>query len=374
MTPSALGGTQLVIGFRWGFLLISDSGPDPRHGAPALTSRQGTVLRAVVASYVGEATPVGSHTLARAIPIPLSSATIRNTMVELTRLGLLEQPHTSAGRIPTELGLRVFVDELLGAGTDGLADDRALAGTLGDGDPDGLMRTACELLSSRTRQLGFAVPPRMEREPLRHVSLVRLSTEQVLAVLVSQSGVAHRRVIEEPGGGDQAELDRVASEVNRRIAGRTLAEVREVLAREAKQLRSQADRLRARMLRLAALALEPLGIEGIDLVIGTRLALLDQPEFRDPERVRALFEAIETKERLVTILDKMLATRGLQVAFGREIEEPALRNCALVTATYGDAESPLGMLGVLGPSRMDFARVIPLVGALSRLVTRRFSA
>jgi heat-inducible transcriptional repressor len=102
--------------------------------------------------------------------------------------------------------------------------------------------------------------------------------------------------------------------------------------------------------------------------------LLDQPEFKDPERVRALFEAIETKERLVTILDKMLAARGVQVAFGRELAEPAFRNCALVTATYGEGEAALGMLGVLGPSRMDFARVIPLVGTLSRLVTRRFSA
>jgi heat-inducible transcriptional repressor len=354
--------------------LRSESGHEPDRQTVALSSRQGTVLRAVVASYVGEAAPVGSHTVARAIPVHLSSATIRSTMVELTRMGLLEQPHTSAGRIPTEFGLRIFVDELLGAGGDDVADDRMLPGTLGDGDPDGLMRTACELLSFRTRQLGFAVPPRMEREPLRHVSLVRLSTEQVLAVLVSQSGVAHRRVIDEPGGDDQSELDRVATEVNRRIAGRSLAEVREVLAREAKQLRFQADRLRARMLRLAVLALEPAAYEGLDLVIGTRLALLDQPEFRDPERVRALFEAIETKERLVAILDKMLAARGLRVAFGQEIGEPALRHCALVTATYGDGEAPLGMLGVLGPSRMDFARVIPLVGALSRLVTRRFSA
>ncbi|MCC6642637.1 MAG: heat-inducible transcription repressor HrcA [Deltaproteobacteria bacterium] len=350
------------------------SGREPGSTPPDLTSRQGTVLRAIVATYVGEASPVASQSLARALPLHLSSASIRSTMVELTRLGLIDQPHTSAGRVPTELGLRVFVDELL-AGAPCLADDdRAFAGTLGDAEPEGLMRSACALLSARTRQLGFAVPPRVEREPLRHVSLVRLSSEQVLVVLVSQSGVAHQRTIEEPGRGDQAELDRVAGEVNRRIAGRTLDDVREVLVREARQLRSQADRLRARALRLAALALEPAGLTGVDLVIGTRLALLDQPEFRDPERVRALFEALEAKERLVVILDKMLAARGVQVAFGCEIDEPALRQCALVTATYGDGESALGMLGVLGPSRMDFARVIPLVGSLARLVTRRFSA
>ena len=349
-------------------------GHEPGSAAPDLTSRQGTVLRAIVAAYVGEASPVGSQSLARALPVQLSPASIRGTMAELTRLGLLEQPHTSAGRVPTELGLRVFVDELLAGAAGEAADERTLAGTLGEAEPEGLMRAACAVLSTRTRQLGFAVPPRVEREPLRHVSLVRLSSEQVLVVLVSQSGVAHQRTIEEPGRGDQAELDRVASEVNRRVAGRTLAGVREVLAREAGQLRSQADRLRARALRLAALALEPAGLAGIDLVIGTRLALLDQPEFRDPDRVRSLFEALEAKERLVAILDKMLAARGVQVAFGAELDEPALRHCALVTATYGQGESALGMLGVLGPCRMDFARVIPLVSALSRLVTRRFSA
>lgn len=345
-----------------------------RPAPPALSPRQGTVLRAVVAAYVGEAAPVGSQTLARAMPVQLSSASIRNTMGELTRLGLLEQPHTSAGRIPTELGLRVFVDALLEEEAIPRTDDRTFAGSLGDLEPDALMRSACELLCARTRQLGFALPPRLEREPIRHVSLVRLSSEQVLVVLVSQSGVAHRRVIEEHGSGDQTALDRVAGEVNRRIAGRTLAEVREVLHREARQLRSQADRLRARAIRLASLALAPEGLEEADLVIGTRLALLDQPEFRDPERVRALFEALETKERLVVILDKLLAARGVQVAFGCELGEPSLLPFALVTATYGDALAPLGMLGVLGPSRMDFARVIPLVATLSRLVGRRLAS
>jgi heat-inducible transcriptional repressor len=349
----------------------SIAGPGARPAAPAVTTRQGTVLRAVVSAYVGEALPVGSQTISRALPLRLSSASIRNTMGELTRLGLLEQPHPSAGRVPTELGLRVFVDAILEDAARPVDDDRAVAGALADSAPDALMRSACEVLSSRTRQLGFAVPPRLERELLRHVSLVRLSNDQVLVVLVSQSGVAHRRTLDEAGSGDQTELDRIAAEVNRRIVGRTLAEVREVLAREAHQLRSQADRLRARAIRLASLALEPDGLAETDLVIGTRLALLDQPEFRDPERVRALFEALETKERLLAILDKLLAAHGVKVSFGRELGEPALRTFALVTSTYGSSGVPLGVLGVLGPSRMDFARVIPWVASLSRVVGRR---
>ncbi len=346
----------------------------PDDALPALTSRQATVLRAVVTAFVGEAAPVGSQTLARALPVQLSSASVRNTMGELARMGLLDQPHTSAGRVPTERGMRVFVEDLLESGGLAPSDERGLAGTLAEGGGEGVVRAACELLSSRTRQLGLAVAPRAEREPLRHVSLVRLSSEQVLVVLVSQSGVAHRRVIEESGTGDQAALDRVAAEVNRRVAGRTLPEVREAIAREAQQLRSQADRLRAHALRLAAVALAPEGLDAADLVVGTRLALLDQPEFRDPDRVRALFEAIEAKEQLVAILDKTLAARGVRVAFGQELGGPGLLPFALVSASYGDRDEPLGVLGVLGPSRMDFARVIPLVETLSRLVTRRLCA
>lgn len=343
-------------------------------GPPALTQRQEVVLRAVVAAYVGEAAPVGSATLAHLLPVSLSSATIRNTMAELTELGLVEKPHASAGRLPTERGLRLFVDQLLGPRRLEDWEKRAIAERVAPADPEGLLRTASQALSEHTRQLGFVVVPRLERIVLRHLTLVRLSSERVLAVLVSQTGVAYRRVLEDDGAGDQHDLDRIAAALNERVAGRTLAELREVVAGEASALRSLAQRLRERAACLATQALAPDGADPGDLLIATRLALLDQPEFRDPERVRGLFEAIETRERLIAILDQMLAARGVRVAFGQEIGEPALRHCALVASCYGGADAPLGMLGVLGPSRMDYARVISLVDYLSQLVTQRLRA
>lgn len=338
-----------------------------------LTDRQRVVLRAVVGAYVGEAAPVGSATIACLLPVKLSAASVRNTMHELSELGLIEKPHHSSGRVPTERGLRLFVDHLLGLAP--LADyaKRALATSFDGVDAVAAVQLASRLLSDHSGQLGFVTRPRLESAVLRHVSLVRLSRERLLVVLVSRAGQAHQRVIEDPDGSDQAELDHMAALLSERVVGRTLREVRETLAREMRELRSQAGRLVDRALHLGLRALEARPEDGADLVIATRLALLDQPEFQQPERIRELFEAIETQVWLVEVLDRLLDAE-VSVAFGEELEEPALRRCALVVAPYGSDVPPLGAIGVIGPRRMDFARVIPLVSYCSRLVTEKFGA
>jgi len=343
--------------------------------APALSERQERVLRAVVTAYVGDAAPVGSLTVSHLLPIPLSAASIRNTMAELAELGLLSKPHASAGRVPTTLGLRTFVSKLAPPRPLEEYERRDIAGSFESAAGDALLRVASDLLSQRTRQLGFVVAPRLDRVTLQHVALVRVSSERVLAVLVSQGGVAYRRLLDDVGQGDQAELDRIASALNERVVGRSLGEARESLVREWRSLRSEADRLRRRALLLAARALGELpAADGADVFVGTWLALLDQPEFRDPGRLRELLRAIETKERLLAILDQMLPGGGPGVAFGEGTGEPGLRHCALVVAPYGGGEAPLGLLGVLGPSRMDYGRIIPLVDYLSHVMTERIGA
>jgi heat-inducible transcriptional repressor len=246
-----------------------------------------------------------------------------------------------------------------------------LTGTVEDAGVGGVAHVASRLLSERTQQLGFVLPPRLDRMVLKHVSFVRLSTDRVLALLVSPEGRAYQRVIEERGDLNQPKLDRMAADLNERIAGKSLAEVRRFLIRETEALRSHAGRLLARAINLGAEVGAGEVRGGVDLVIATRLALLDQPEFRDPERIRKLFGAIEEKQRLVEILDRVLENPGVKVAFGNEVDEPALWNCAVVAAPYGDESSPAGALGVIGPSRMNYARVIPLVGFLSQLLTER---
>ncbi len=342
-------------------------------GAP-LTARQEAVLRAVVLAYVGDATPVGSRTVSQLLSRPLSAASVRNTMAELAELGLIEKPHRSAGRIPTAEGLRAFVARAPQR-TLGRYERRALESELNESTPDGLIERASRVLSDRTRQLGFATSPRLERLVLRHVSLVRLSSEAVLAILVSESGVTLRPVIAHPRQDTQPELDRIAGVLNERLGERTLAELREELAHEARQLRSDARGLVARAAILGARALAATEPERIDLlVLPTRLTLLEQPEFRDPERVRELFAAVADRERLLRILDQMIETGTLQVAVGDELGEPGWRSFALVAAPYVLERGERGAIGVIGPRRMDYPRVMALVDYLSAVVTEKLGA
>ena len=340
----------------------------------ALSERQALVLRATVMAYVGAAAPIGSKTVSHVLPIHLSSASIRATLAELAELGLVEKPHASAGRVPSELGLRLFVDELLDRDPLALYEKRVISWGVDEAEVDRVASVASQLLSQLTRQLGFVVAPRIDRVVLCHVSLVRLASDQLLVVLVSQTGEAHRRVIEDPGNGDQATLDSIAATLNERIAGLTLVEARERVARDARALRHRADAWLERVLELGARAVAP-GDDGpVDLVLGTRLALLEQPEFQDPDRIRELFAAVETKERLVEVLDQMLEAGGTRVAFGDEVDEPALHRCAVVASSYGVGDSAIGSLGVIGPSRMDYGRVIALVEYLSQVMTERLRA
>ncbi len=348
-----------------------------RSRGPELSPRQAAVLRAMVTAYVGEATPIGSATLSSLLPINISAASVRATLVDLTRLGLAEQPHPSAGRVPTQRGLRLFVDRLLDPTALVASERRAIAYSVDEAAADGVVQVASQLLSERTHQLGFVVTPRLDRVVLQHMSLVRLAGNRVLVVLVSQAGETRRRMIEDDQASDQAELDRIATMLNGRVVGRTLPQVREALEREARLLRRQADRFLARAIDVGARALAVDDGEAVDLVIETRLALLDQPEFHDPRRVRDLFAAVETKERLIEVLDQMMDGDGVSVAFGDEVEEPSLHRFALVATRYGrgsSGERPLGVLGVIGPSRMDYGRVIPLVDYLSRVMTEKLSA
>jgi heat-inducible transcriptional repressor len=336
-----------------------------------LSDRQAAVLRAVVTGYVADAAPVGSRTIAHLLLEPLSPASVRNTLAELTELGLVEKPHTSAGRVPTERGLRLFVDRLLDPDSLASYEKHAIAVDLEEAGADTVVRVASQLLSAHTRQLGFVVAPRLDRLVLRHLSLVRLSAERLLVVLVSQAGDAHRRVIAADPDLTQRDLDRIAPILSARVAGRTLWEVRDSLAHETRAIRREARRL---LVRVAALGTRLGESDAGHLVIASRLALLDQPEFHDPRRVRELFEALETQERLLDVLDDLLEGRGASVVFGEETGEPGLRRCALVAARYGDSGAPLGTLGVIGPSRMDYRRVIPLVEYLSEVITRKLGA
>ncbi len=358
--------------------------PKPKIHGPSLeaelSERQRMVLRALVAAFVGQAGPVSSSTLALLMPNRLSSASIRNTLAELHEAGLIDKAHASAGRVPTERGLRFFIDHLLELGTLGPHHQRLLDRALDGVDAAETPHQASHLLSEYTRQLGFVVAPRFDHQRLRTLHLVPVSTGRILVVLVTENGGVIERIIEEPEPTPRRDLEEIGRLLAERVNGRTLSGISELLESERQRLRGEADDLMRRVWSLGLSACTTQAEE--DLVIATRLALLDQPEFSDPGRIRGLFAALETNQRLLDLLRQIAhadngETRvGLSMSLGTELGEPALRDCVLMAVPYGQpAESgALGVLGVIGPQRMDYGRVIPLVSYCSEIVTRKLLA
>lgn len=364
------------------------------HGAAEavpLSDRQAMILRALVAAYVGQAGPVASTTLAHLLPTPLSPASIRNTLAELHAQGLIAKAHASAGRVPTAAGLRVFVETLLEPDGLGPHHQRLLDRAFAPVDPEDAPRSASHLLSEHTRQLGFVVAPQADRLRLRSIHLLPVAEGRILAVLVTESGQVIERVIEEAAPIPTLELERIREHLTARIAGRTLLGLRRLLEAEQSELRGEADAFLQRTWRLGLQACADSGpATPDDLVVATRLALLDQPEFEDPERIRGLFAALETNERLLDLLRRVAEADGgegrvgLAMSLGDELGEPSLKDCALLAVPYGgvrDAQASstegadsLGVLGVIGPQRMDYRRVIPLVEYFSDAVTRKLLA
>ena len=329
-----------------------------------LPGRLTDVLLAVLRGYVESGQPVGSRDALDLGELPFSSATVRGAMAELMELGLLEQPHTSAGRLPTDAAFRLWVDHLQ---RDPHAEQRLparLARELADaGDASsGALQRAADVLTEVTGQLGFSLA--LERESLRlvNVRFVRVSSERVTALLVSDGGAVRTRLLEERES-DQRRLDRVSAELSQLVAGLTLEEARARLHAEIEGDRQQSDALWRETLSLGARGLDFVDATPAELYVGDRSRLLDQPEFADGERLRDVLRALEEKQRMLALLDKVISARGVRVAIGEELGDPGVVRCAVVAEQLGPA--PLRGLGVIGPVRMRYDRIIPVVRYVS---------
>ncbi|MFI5316854.1 MAG: heat-inducible transcriptional repressor HrcA [Myxococcota bacterium] len=332
-----------------------------------LSGRLADVLLAVLRGYVELGQPVGSRDALDFGELPFSSATVRGAMGELMDLGLLEQPHTSAGRVPTDAAFRLWVDHLQ---RDPLAEQplparlaRELADASESADASGAaLQRAADVLTAITGQLGFSVTLERERFSLVQVHFVRVSSERVSALLVSDCGAVRTRLLEERES-DQRRLDRVSAELSRLVAGLTLEEARARLHAEVEGDRQRRDALWRETLALGARGLEVGATAAAELYVGDRSRLLDQPEFADGERLRDVLRALEEKQRMLALLDKVISARGVRVAIGGELGDPAVVRCAVVADQLGQA--PLRGLGVIGPVRMRYDRIIPMVRYVS---------
>jgi heat-inducible transcriptional repressor len=335
----------------------------------SLSERMKRVLETIIEDYILTAEPVGSRKISKQSNLNLSPATIRNIMSDLEELGLLSQPYTSAGRVPTERGLRFYVDAIIDVHDLSDQEQREMrskyVGHLAEG-PD-LFRETSRILSLSSHYLGIVWTPRMSSVTLQHIEFVKLRRHLVLAILVSTAGLVHNRIIEVEEDFSQSELDHLSDYLNSFLAGLTLYQVRERLLEQMKVAKKAYDHLLEQALQLGEKAFS--SIDDSDVFIEGTTNILNEPEFGSVSRMTDLFRTFEEKATMVKLLEKFMAPKGVQIAIGSESQVQEMETCSVVTSTYGCGGDVLGVLGVIGPRRMNYSRVIPLVGYTAKLLT-----
>lgn len=340
-----------------------------------LNERSREIFRAVVDAYVESGEPVGSRTLSRKLGLSLSPATIRNVMADLEEAGLLMAPHTSAGRIPTEVGLRLFVDGLLEVGALS-ADERASI----DGQCAARGRSVNQMLEEATTALsglsqcaGLVFAPKTDA-PLRHIEFVHLGPGRALVVLVTENGLVENRVIDVPLGTPPSSLIAAGNYLNSKLIGRTLEEARQAVKEDLETQRAELDSLTSKVVADGLATWSSANSSQNDnylIVRGQANLLGGVTAVEELERVRALFQALEAKESMVRLLDAANRGDGVQIFIGAESDLFGLTGCTVVIAPYGNArEKIIGAIGVIGPTRMNYARVIPMVDYTAKVIGR----
>jgi heat-inducible transcriptional repressor len=335
-----------------------------------LTARDREILKDVILTYILSAEPVSSRSVAKHGKLGLSAATIRNVMADLEEWGYLMQPHTSAGRVPTAAAYHLFIGSMMEARLVPARERRYIQENLKGGSADGdqLMGTASHLLSELSSQVGIVVTPAMGETVLKAVDFLPVSGRKVLCIVVSSTGFIDNKVIETEEEVPREELVRISNYLTENFAGQTLREIRERLLRMMGEERAQMDRVLARTIELARSGLSVGATPGV-VVDGTSM-LLTKPELSDVQRVRRMFEAFADKARLVKILNQCIQGGGVRVLIGEDSELTSELDFSVVAAPYGVGDQTLGTLGIVGPSRMDYEKVIPLVNFLGETLSR----
>ena len=333
-----------------------------------LTDRDREVLEAIITDYIQSAEPVGSRTVSKKSKIGLSPATIRNVMADLEEMGFLTQPHTSAGRVPTDRAFRFYVDSILEVRKLKLVDrGRIEMGFQDEGmDTNEIMKRASSLLSLLSKQTGVILAPRFGSNIFKHIEFIKLREKTILVIIVCKSGEVQNKLIESDELMSQDELDKYSRYLTEIMGGLSLVEARRKILEEVKKEKVLFDKLMYRALQLSQKALEDEG--GGDLYIEGKTNILQSPEFADLEKMRTLLQAFEEKTKIVKLLDKALLAQGMQIFIGAENEFNEMKDCSVIAAPYSRENFNLGTLGIIGPTRMDYPSIIPIVDYTARIV------
>jgi heat-inducible transcriptional repressor len=334
-----------------------------------LSERAQYLLKALTERYIRDGQPVGSRTLARDGGMQLSPATIRNVMADLEELGLVRSPHTSAGRIPTVQGYRVFVDTLLSVKPldEGTVSELEANFKVG-GNPKNLVENVSSLLSDITRLAGVVTLPRRKHVAVQRVEFLPLSDRRILAILVISDKEVRNCVLRTERHHSAAELQQYSNFLNQQFAGRSIDAVRARLLTELRETRETLDRMMATALEIADQVLGE-AEQGSDYVVAGQSNLMEFEELCNVATLRHLFAAFNEKRQILHLLDQCVENEGVQIFIGEESGYQMLDECSLVTAPYSVDGQVVGVLGVIGPTRMAYERVIPIVDATARLLS-----
>ncbi|MBX6426269.1 MAG: heat-inducible transcriptional repressor HrcA [Variibacter sp.] len=342
-------------------------------GLAQLNERSREIFRQIVESYLATGEPVGSRNLSRIISMSLSPASVRNVMSDLEQLGLIYAPHTSAGRLPTELGLRFFVDALLEIGDLTESERREMEARIAASGKsvEAVLDEASTMLSGLTRAAGIVLTAKVNAR-LKHIEFVRLEPERALVVLVSEDGQVENRVFNVPKDLPTSSLTEAANFLNARIRGRTLAEAKADLEKALEADRAKLDQLTQRIIEAGLASWSGGEREDRKLIVRGHANLLeDLRALEDLERVRLLFDDLETKKGVIDLLGRAEQAEGVRIFIGSENNLFSLSGSSTIVAPYRDSAGRIiGVIGVIGPTRLNYARIIPMVDYTARLVSR----
>ena len=346
-----------------------------QQGLAQLNERSREIFRLIVESYLATGEPVGSRNLSRILPMTLSPASVRNVMSDLEQLGLVYAPHTSAGRLPTEIGLRFFVDALMQIGDlterDRKAIEAQVAASGQSKSVEGVLTEASGLLSGLSRAAGVVLTAKANPR-LKHIEFVRLEPERALVILVGEDGQVENRVLNVPIGLPTSALTEAGNFLNARIRGHTLAEVKVEVERTMKESKAELDQLTQRVVAEGLASWSGGETDERKLIVRGQAHLLeDLKALADLERVRLLFDDLETRREVIDLLGRAEQAEGVRVFIGSENKLFSLSGSSTIVAPYHDASGHIvGVLGVIGPTRLNYARIVPMVDYTARIVSK----
>jgi heat-inducible transcriptional repressor len=334
-----------------------------------LSDRAQLLFKLLVERYIAEGEPVGSRTLARDSKLELSPATIRNVMADLEDLDLIDSPHTSAGRVPTAQGYRLFVDTMMTVREPSALDvERINADLAAEGDVSRLLTRTSSMLSEITGLASIVMIPRVEHQSLRQVEFLPLSDNRVLAILVVNDKEVQNRIIPTARRYSPSELEQAANYLNQAFAGKDIAKVREDLLMEMAHSRAEMDRMMQAAIEMAEKTFVS-SRQGDEYVVSGHTNLMAIDQLSDVEKLRHVFEAFNQKRDILHLLDQAIAATGVQIFIGEESGYEVFSDYSVVTSTYEATGRVLGVLGVIGPTRMPYSRVVPIVDLTAKMLS-----